>query len=182
MDFMSVPAAKPTRTKLHSFFFFILSFLNRFPLRLRYLQYIFMCTVFSVFAVLGVSPPPPPSHLFCIYFCNHCCIVSPSYHILVVPVLVSTTNYADAWKTRVNTEIRTATEICTRHESEINLRAPAGTKWKLEQSGLVQSRLFYSLSRSRMIVGSELEDLWKEVVQDYLEQFWRLRGDSELNG
>lgn len=33
-----------------------------------------------------------------------------------------------------------------------------------------------------MIVSSELEDMWKEVVQVYLEQFWQLRGDSELNG
>jgi len=32
-----------------------------------------------------------------------------------------------------------------------------------------------------MIVSSELEDMWKEVVQAYLEQFWQLCGDSELN-
>jgi len=66
---MSVPAAKPTRTKLHSFFLFILS-LNRFSLRSRYLQYIFMCTVFR-FSLFWASFPPPPSHLFCIYFCSH---------------------------------------------------------------------------------------------------------------
>lgn len=78
-------------------FLFILSLLDRLSLRSRYLQYIFMCTVFR-FSLFWACPPP--SHLFCIYFCSHCCIVSPSSHILVVTVLVSiktaaTTNYAD---------------------------------------------------------------------------------------
>jgi hypothetical protein len=33
-----------------------------------------------------------------------------------------------------------------------------------------------------MIVGSELEDMWKEVVQAYLEQSWQFSGVAELNG
>ena len=134
---MSVSAAKPTRTQLHSFLFSCWAFLIVFPYDRGILIHFYVHR-FSVFALLGVSPP---SHLFCIYFCSHCCTVSPSSHILVVPVLVSikktaTTNYADAWKTRVNTAIRTATEFCTRHDSEINFWASAGTKRKLEQSGL----------------------------------------------
>ena len=164
--------------------FFILSLLNRFSFD-RGIFDTFLCAPFFGFRCFWRQPPP--SHLFCIYFCSHCCIVSPSSHILVVPVLVSikktaTTNYADAWKTGVNTAIRTATEFCTRHDSEINFWASARTKRKLEQSGLVQSRLFYSVSKSKMIVSSELEVMCKEVVQACLEQFWQFYGDSELNG
>jgi hypothetical protein len=49
--------------------------------------------------------------------------------------------YTNASESPVHTDMRISVELCTRHRKDLDYSALVRTEWKLEQSGLADSRL-----------------------------------------